>query len=75
MKTPIVFLNAAHAGRRGFMDVDESSHTVMSITFDDGTTVPDNPGYSYRTADVDAEIKAKEATPVLEPEQPGELNA
>lgn len=52
MDQPIVFLAPkAYVGRKGFQVVDDETHTVTEVTFEDGTPVPPHPPYSYKGDD------------------------
>ncbi len=52
MNQPIVFLAPeAYAGRTGFQVVDDDTHEVTAVTFEDGTPVPAHPTYSYKGED------------------------
>jgi hypothetical protein len=49
MDQPIIFLAPeAYAGRKGFQIVDDETHNVTAVVFEDSTEVPGHPPYSYR---------------------------
>lgn len=52
MNQPIEFLSPAeYVGLTGFQVVDDETHEVTAVTFEDGTPVPPTPAYSYRGVD------------------------
>ena len=52
MNQPIIFVAPEeYVGKTGYQIVDDDLHIVTSVTFEDGTPVPDQPPYGYRGAD------------------------
>jgi len=52
MQQAIVFLSPPeYEGRTGYQNVDDDSHELINVTFEDGTVVPNAPGFSYKAAD------------------------
>jgi hypothetical protein len=48
----IIFLAPEeYVGLTGYQNVDPETNAVTSVTFEDGSEVPNDPGYSYKGAD------------------------
>jgi len=55
-KSPIEFLSV-YTGQTGYMLIHDFYRTVISVNFDDGTEVPNDPPYSYTVTGVEVQIE------------------